>query len=1021
MKLFGERNGAERVISVSLGLWQAAIRPELNEDQEAIYTKGRRLMEEGRIDAGAALWRSLPHQAWFEFRIGDIAAKAGAWADAEHAYRTAMNEAENDLHPAAWIQYRLGRMYEDQGHLDKAENAFQKARDTLADSRNAPLLMAILVNNLGVVAWSRGELDKAEEHFLRALTVREKLAPGSILVAGSLSNLGNVASNRGDLAKGEHFFLQALNIQKELAPDSLDLALSLNNLGILAYYRGAIERAERYYKQALAIREKLAPNSHEHAASLDNLGTVSYSRRAFEQAERYHLQALKIREKLAPSSLFVANSLNNLGNVASYQGALEKAEQYHLRALDIREKLAPDSLDVAASLNNLGLLASRRSASEEAKRYFLQSLNIVEKLAPDSLDVAIRLTNLGSATINLGSLEKAEPYFLQALKIYEKLAPDSLNLVTNLNHLGNLAKKRGDLVKAEERYHRAVLVLESQIAQLGGSFEAQTDFRGQHQEYYKNLLELLLERDQREAAFHLLERFRARTLLEMMAERDFAFSGDHLPAELLAARKNAGFRYEQTQARLAGSRGDGPEVESLRRKLFDIRDEYQTINAQIRTTYPKLAPSEPIDFERVRDTLEPGTVLLSYCVFEAQTVVFVVRKKADLRVVSIPKGETFFEKGVAAVRSSLSDTARFGVTKISFSEFKAQSAPLFEQLIAPLQAELESAERLVIIPDGPLQIIPFALLFDPRKRQYLIETIPISSVISATVYAELKEKPRKPISRVVAIGDPVYLQEENPSKPYATRLEPAEAHRLKTQTRTHQAVLEHRGIDFTVRSILERNPREWHRLPQTAQEVTRIAALFGDKADALLRQDACEDHVKSLDRHTDILHIAAHGFLDAERPLESSLVLTINQAFQEGDENGILQGWEIMEELQLEADLVVLSACETGLGKDAGGEGLIGLTHAFQFAGARSIIASFWNVHDYATAHLMEHFYRYHEAGDDKAVALQKAQIDLIRNPIVRTPQYGLWKYLPDSLIGDEVDVSHPFFWAAFQLIGPWD
>ena len=166
-------------------------------------------------------------------------------------------------------------------------------------------------------------------------------------------------------------------------------------------------------------------------------------------------------------------------------------------------------------------------------------------------------------------------------------------------------------------------------------------------------------------------------------------------------------------------------------------------------------------------------------------------------------------------------------------------------------------------------------------------------------------------------------------------------------------------------------------LPATKSEVTAIADLYREKA--ALRGGSRDGRAcKGVAKETKYLHFATHGLLDERFPLNSGLALTIPDEMKEGRENGILQAWEIFERVRIDADLVVLSACETGLGKEMGGEGLVGLTRAFQYAGARSVVASLWSVADETTAALMKQFYGYLKAGKSKDVALREAQLNLI-------------------------------------------
>jgi CHAT domain-containing protein len=181
--------------------------------------------------------------------------------------------------------------------------------------------------------------------------------------------------------------------------------------------------------------------------------------------------------------------------------------------------------------------------------------------------------------------------------------------------------------------------------------------------------------------------------------------------------------------------------------------------------------------------------------------------------------------------------------------------------------------------------------------------------------------------------------------------------------------------------------------------VKSIAGLYGDGARVYVGEQATEGRVKAEARGARYLHFACHGFLDERLPLNSGLALTIPVPPVAGEDNGLLQAWEILEHVRLDADLVTLSACDSGLGKEMGGEGLIGLTRAFQYAGARSVVASLWSVYDRSTADLMRHFYGALRRGVPKDEALRRAQVALIQGGPQR---------------------SHPLSWAAFQLFGDW-
>ncbi len=215
-----------------------------------------------------------------------------------------------------------------------------------------------------------------------------------------------------------------------------------------------------------------------------------------------------------------------------------------------------------------------------------------------------------------------------------------------------------------------------------------------------------------------------------------------------------------------------------------------------------------------------------------------------------------------------------------------------------------------------------------------------------------------------------------------------------------------------VRSALKRGLFAFERLPDSRREIEQIAGLYPpQRIRAYLGSEATEERAKAVGSETRIVHFAVHGVLDDRFPLNSALALTMPEEVVPGRDNGLLQAWEIFEGVRLDADLVVLSACASALGREQGGEGLVGLTRAFQYAGARTVAASLWDVDDRATAELMVRFYRHLRSGAAKDEALRAAQMELIQGPLRN--EDGAEERV-------EMDVSAPFYWAAFQIFGDW-
>jgi CHAT domain-containing protein/Tfp pilus assembly protein PilF len=934
--------------------------------------------------------------------VGRLAGNRGDLATAETYLKRALTIQETlapDSLDLATSLSNLGNVVDNRGERATAEAYHGRAlaiREKLAADS---LDLAASLSNLGLLARARGELESAETYLQRALAIREKLAPDSLDLSVSLNNLGVVARDRGDLALGEAYYKRALAIVEKLAPDSLELTAYLNNLGNVAASRGELATAEVYHKRALAIREKLAPGSTRLASSLGNLGLVAHVRGDLATAEVYFKRALAIEEKLAPDSLYVARFLANLGVVARDRGELAAAETYDTRALAIEEKLAPDTLTAATSLNNLGVVARDRGELAAAEAYIKRALVIREKLGPDSLDVARSLNDLGIVARARGDLTTAETYIKRALAIREKLIGGSLDEAKSHYDLGVVYRKGHQVRLAADHFFRAIDALEAQLGKLGGSQETQAGFGVQFADYYRNFIDLLIEQNRPADAFHVLERSRARTLLSMLGERDLVFTAD-VPEDIERERKRIAWEYDQAQARLARLNPvkEQTQIEALLTQIRELRDRQSDVVARIRQRSPRLASLQypaALDVKGVQAALDPGTLVFSYSIGKDKSYLFAFTPGAELQVHPLAIGETQLRADVKRFRS-LIQRAPLGTTDLT--GLVERGRQLYDVLMQPAATMLDKATRVLIVPDGPLHALPFAALVRGvdvkmagarRGWHYLVESKPVHVVVSATVYAELRKawQNRSPAARqktLIAFGDPTY-----PASAVT-----ADANALDRQ-------------DAEVRSMLTRGYR-LTSLPATRREVAAIATLYREGAETYVGDAATEGRVKGVAKDTRYLHFASHGLLDERFPLNSGLALTIPTDVKEGQDNGILQAWEIFERLRIDADLVVLSACETGLGKEMGGEGLVGLTRAFHYAGARSVVASLWSVADDSTAELMKRFYGYLSSGHSKDAALRRAQLDLIRGVVLRQER------------GGNIQASHPFYWAAFQLNGDW-
>ena len=998
--------GKDTTWTVGLGHWEAEVRPGLSQERQALYLEGREFLQAEDFERAVDRWRALEAQftehegdlrSWILQEIGDAAHRARRPQMAEETYRAALEAAREGVARVVLLR-TLGLHAEHRSDFEAAEAHYRSARHLLLEIAPDSLAMAECLNDLGAVAWNRGDLELTADHFRRALEIRERLAPESLVVAASLNNLGIVARIRGDLEVAATCYQRAFEIKEKLEPGSLGVANSLNNLGNVAWSRGEIALAAAYHQRALKIREQRAPDSLEVAESLNNLGAVAWSRGEINLAATYHQRALEIYERLAPESPRVAASLLNLGTVAEQRGEPGLATTLYLQALEIYEKLSPGSLNVADSLLNLGTVAEQSGDSELAAQYHQRALDIYEELAPEGLLAALASNNLGQVALARGDMESAATHLHRALEITQTLAPGSWFEAEALKALGELHAGREPLL-AVRFFDRSIEALESQIGKLGGSHETRGRFRARRNSVYHDAITLRLKLGNAAQAFHLVERSRAQSFLALLAGRDLTLA-PKLHVELDRQRRRIGAEYDRILKRLESlsPRRDAAEISKIQEELTLLRARQEALRARIQEASPRLAAvryPRALTWEEARDVLDPGTAMLSYSVGREQTHLFLVRPGTDLHTATVPRGEEELRSRVRGFRESIANSlSQSALVKVAHRRLQEHGSRLYEVLIGPVENELADSERILFVPDGPLHLLPFSALgrLTGERFHYLVEWKPIHSVLSATVYAELKgrhaQHHEERSLRLAAFGDPVY----------------------PTTTITQEAGAG--TADLLMRSAVERGYfGSWARLPSTRREIEGIAALFpAGTAEVFLGEAATEEQVKALgERQPHMVHFASHSFLDSRSPLDSGLVLTIPEGLPENRDNGLLQVWEILESVRFEADLVVLSACETGSGELRGGEGLIGLTRAFQVAGARSVVATLWSVADGVSAELMIRFYRHLRSGLPKDEALRAAQLELIRGPIRFEGAGG-------EVV--ERDASAPYFWAAFELLG---
>ncbi|MCG8463138.1 MAG: CHAT domain-containing protein [Holophagales bacterium] len=868
----------------------------------------------GRLEAPQGGAEPALDLAWRSFLEARELERGGRFAEADSAWQQAVENAASRPGVVAALLERWASARESSEDLETAVELYRRAAEAWRAHRPEGLGLASTLHLHGTLHLWVGEALAALPLLEEAVHLRRALAPGTRDLGRSLNNLGLIYGDLGRSREGEAVLRERLELVRSRAPDSLREASVLNNLGTLAYSRGDLAEAEAYLRASKSIRERLDPGGVKLAQSLNNLAAIMEERGELEQAELWYRQALAVRSTFEPKPSTIVSTLGNLAVLVARRDRPEEGMELANRGWSLAVELWPGTETEAWAAkvlahSTLELPAPTSEDLHRASEAAERAVALSASLFGDSVITADAWATLGQVRLRWDQLEGAEEALTAALEIRRLRAPGSRWLAESHTLLALLADRRGQPERAIELQLRAIALLEAEERPAGESPHQRAMAAAKTVDWYRRLGAWLVEAGEPERAFDLYERSRARGLLAMLAERELSFGRD-LPPEVEAERQRLAQAYGAAWQRLSEVPAEDPEAysEALAR-LAKLRDARRSLDGRIRTLSPRLARlRSPVTatLETLRTRLSEGTLVLAYSVEAEGLLLFALARKseapAQLTVHRRPLGRAELHDRVESFRRLLA------TPEVTVEQLGVPARRLFEDLLGPVAEQLAAARGLVVIPDGPLHHLPFPALVAGDGR-YLVEALPVSRSASVTValgsgsevlgpgLATLRER------GVVAFGDP----------------EPSE------------------------------DPLAWSRM-----EVETIGRLHPAGGEIFLGEEASEAAWKALGSGPSVLHFAGHAEVDDLFPLDSHLRLAAGDG-----ENGRLQAWEIFEELRIDARLVTLSGCETGVGREVDGEGLAGLAQAFFFAGAEAVVSSGWKVDDRSAALLMMRFYHH--------------------------------------------------------------
>ena len=961
----------------------------------------------------------------------------------------------------------LGSVYFRQGRYAEAEARFRQAL-TIYENRVGPdaAQTASALNNLALVLEKTGDYRGAELLLQRSLaTLRKLLGPDHADTATTMSNLGrvldaqgkfgasaSVAADSGDdpralaarasdlAARGQYREAESLQQrvvqihEKAVGAEHPLTATSISNLGNVLYLQGKFVEAEQVHRRALAIRTKvLGPGHPDTATSLNNLANV-----LFEQGKD---------EQLAPSE--------QRARARDQIRVFTETEGLYRRALAIQEEaLGAEHPTIAATLNNLGALLDQGGRHSEAEPLQRRALAVLEKtLGPLHPDTAATLTTLAVSLDRQGKLVEAEATYRRAVET-SRSAGNPRSLLLNASRLGFALAKRGRNREALPFYRDAIDSLDFLYVRTRGlSEETRAVFMGQFGNIYLETIKLMLQlhRTNPNEGFdrqilEIASRNQSRIFTELMRQADVGrFSSEPVFITLRDRRQALQDRIDGLRQAIVTVPVGQSQTEARRTDLSGQLEgatrELAVIERELLQRYPRfmeLTNPRPVTVDDLQKRLlREGEMLLTYVLLPQETVIFAVTRER-LKMVAAPVRREDIAARIYGVRRSIEKVAG-GESVLFLREVDpAVLNGLYRDLVAPVADTMVGHSKIIVVADGPLQTIPLEFLVrqygaveekafraarqgsdGSAKQPFLAEYAPLdylgksfrfaylpslSTLTSQRLYPKAQSERKR---ELIAFADPIF--------------NPVEGKIISADT---LAVLDAMGGSVPRGRDGRPNIPE---LKETAVEAREIATILGGASDLYLGDNAQESMAKRGDLGgARFVLFATHGFLGgeylppAEAPLDpgANVVLRASQKFKSqpalaltlvGDlkgEDGMLTMKEVIEDVELNAELVALSACNTA-GETAqanNGEGFAGLTRAFMYAGAKSLLVSHWSVDSFSTQALMTGTFRNVKAGQSALNAMSEAQRGLL------SAEYTSGEY--------HFSRGHPFFWAPFVYVG---
>ncbi len=877
----------------------------------------------------------------------------------------------NDVYNRGDIYNSMGWASRRAGELDQAINYYQKSLPLARESEDS-VLIGVVYDNMGGIFYRKGNYSKSLEFRQSAIKYFQEINNQS-RIAITLSNMGQIYRKLLLYDKALEYFNRSLELRLELGDVNM-LATIYDNIAGVQKNLGNYGQALMSYQKSLGYRNQ-AGDLRGSATTLNNIGLLYKGLGEYDKALEYYRQSLAMQEEVSgPAS--IATITRNISKILVEQGELEQAIALLRKVMDLRKRTG-NPYDIASSLEDMTSIELKNGNINKAEQYVAELKTIAD--STNSYDL------LKDAYFWQGEISQRKGNYVEAISHFNKSYAYSRFLppagqISSLKNLARAYHKTGS--DSTVIYgQKAVEIIERHRSNAGAMTDLRAGYFKRHSDFYIDLASWLLTYKQdTSGAYRMIEMAKARSLSDELAEAAVNIE-QKLPEEIRVEQNEKRNRIEELYSEMETTL-DSQKQSSLKKEIRNAELDFAAFQNRLRNEFPEfrqVESPESITLEKAQALNDDSTAVLEYAVSEDNLVMFLIsRDNIRVEQFALNEDETGSLEGeitewVTGFRDAIISNAPKGV-------LDEMSVKLYEVLIRPFEEEIRDFKNLVVVPDGALVYLPFEALM--KNGRYLVENHRIKYEPSLTSLTLLKE-PESPDDRMELLA----VAGSQPQ--------------------------------FNEQSLLRKS--SFSALPSTLIEVDSIATNF-QHISTLRGELVSEQALKELldQNKYKYIHLATHGVIDEEQPHRSGLSLsTDGEVTASSREDGMLRSSEIYS-FDLPSDMVVLSACNTGLGKMVKGEGMLGLQRSFFYAGTSTVVISLWSVYDRSTANFMNVFYKSILEEQKKetsgwmesllrwvgweqsirfgyrATAMHEAKLQMIDHPLF----------------------NHPVYWAPFVVVG---